>query len=364
MDLKKTALYGAHQALHAHLVPFAGWEMPLNYGSQLDEHQQVRTAAGLFDVSHMSIVDIAGDSAKSYLRHLLANDVGRLKQPGRALYTCMLNEQGGVLDDLICYYMAPNNYRLVVNAATTDSDLAWLKTQSVGQQVVITQREDLSLVAIQGPQAREKTHALLSAQTQDKLKNIPPFSGIMSEIGFIARTGYTGEAGYELMLPHEEAQHLWRALVESGVTPCGLAARDTLRLEAGLNLYGHDMDASTSPLLANLAWTVAFEPQQRDFIGRKALEQQRNNGVSQQLVGLVLLDKGVLRDGQAVKFTDEATGQITSGGFSPTLSCAIALARVPVGCDTMCQVSVRSKWLSARVIKPPFVKHGKATFQL
>lgn len=356
---KHTPLYDMHVALGAKMVDFGGWDMPLSYGSQIEEHHQVRRDAGMFDVSHMVILDLTGPAAQDYLRKLLANDVARLKQPGKALYSCMLNAQGGVLDDLIVYYVEDNHYRMVVNAATGEKDIAWMRHQAARYNVGIKEREDLAMIAVQGPNARDKVHQVLG-EAAGPVRELDVF--FMCRLGdmAVARTGYTGEDGYEIMLPAEQASTLWSQLLEAGVKPCGLGARDTLRLEAGMNLYGADMDETVTPLESGLAWTVAWEPQERDFIGRAALEAQREAGVQRKLAGLVLEDKGVLRAHQKVFVAGEQVGEITSGSFSPTLGRSIALARVPATIGEQCQVEIRNKLLDARVVRPPFVRQGEA----
>jgi aminomethyltransferase len=361
---KRTPLYGEHLALGAKIIDFAGWDMPLHYGSQVEEHHRVRGAAGLFDVSHMGIVEVVGTRAREFLRHLVANDVARLKEPGAALYTCMLNPDGGVMDDLIVYLLDDARFRIVVNAATREKDLAWMREHARGFSVEVIERPDLAMIAVQGPAARERVGRLLEPAREEAALSLTPFHAVLLGDLFIARTGYTGEDGFELMLPAEDAPGFWRSLHAQDIQPCGLGARDTLRLEAGLNLYGADMDETTSPLSTGLAWTVAWEPKDRDFIGRAALEAERAQGVPQQRVGLILEDKGVLRNHQSVlcEGLGKGQGEITSGGFAPTLGRSIALARVPVGVapNSHCQVEIRGKRLPVRVVKPPFVRHGKA----
>ncbi|MGD8796149.1 MAG: glycine cleavage system aminomethyltransferase GcvT [Thiohalophilus sp.] len=361
---KRTPLYEEHLSANAKMVDFGGWDMPINYGSQIEEHHQVRKDAGMFDVSHMTIVDLTGDRVKPFLQYLLANNVDRLKDSGKALYTCMLNENGGVIDDLIVYYLKDDFYRMVVNAATRDKDLAWIEKQAQAFGVTVNVRDDLAMIAVQGPNARDKAHQVLGNDAADKLGDMKPF--FMRELGKIsvARTGYTGEDGYEIMLPADQAPGFWQKLVEAGVKPTGLGARDTLRLEAGMNLYGHDMDENTTPLESGLAWTVAWEPEERDFIGRDAITRQKMSGVKHKLVGLVLEDRGVLRDHQKVIVNGEEAGEITSGSFSPTLGKSIAFARVPSSVDSQCQVEVRGKHLNARVVKMPFVRNGKACIEI
>ncbi|MFP4611136.1 MAG: glycine cleavage system aminomethyltransferase GcvT [Thiohalophilus sp.] len=356
----RTPLYEEHLRANARMVDFGGWDMPINYGSQIEEHHQVRRDAGMFDVSHMTIVDLSGDKVKPFLQYLLANNVDKLKTAGKALYTCMLNERGGVIDDLIVYYLDDTFYRMVVNAATRDKDLAWIEKQAAAFDVDVRVRDDMAMIAVQGPNARDKAHRVLGGEAADRLEGIKPF--FMRELGDIkvARTGYTGEDGYEIILPADQAPGFWQQLVEAGVKPTGLGARDTLRLEAGMNLYGHDMDENTTPLESGLGWTVAWEPEDRDFIGRAAIARQKADGVKHKLVGLVLEDRGVLRDHQKVIVEGTEAGEITSGSFSPTLGKSIAFARVPASVDTHCQVDVRGKPLTARVVKPPFVRNGKA----
>ncbi|WP_455207181.1 glycine cleavage system aminomethyltransferase GcvT [Kaarinaea lacus] len=356
---QKTALYDKHIAAGGKMVDFAGWDMPIHYGSQIDEHHCVRNDAGVFDVSHMTVIDFKGDKTRAFLQHLLANDVGKLTTQGKALYSCMLNEQGGIIDDLITYYMEDAWYRMVVNAATREKDLKWIHQQAASFAIEITERTDLAMLAIQGPHARDKVHQVLG----DKIKaarDLEPFFAAKCDDIFIARTGYTGEDGYEIIIPANSAAELWDKLLEAGVKPIGLGARDTLRLEAGMNLYGQDMDETTTPLESGLAWTVAWQPAERQFIGRPVLEHQREAGVTRKLVGLVLLDRGVLRSHQKVIVDNIGEGETTSGSFSPTLNRSIAFARVPAQTGSECAVEIRNKKLTAKVVKPPFVRFGKS----
>lgn len=357
---KKTYLYNKHIESGAKIVDFGGYDMPLHYGSQIEEHHHVRNDAGMFDVSHMVVVDLRGEMVRGFLRYLLANNVDRLKESGKALYSCMLNSDGGIIDDLIVYFMDETWFRLVVNAATRDKDLAWIEKQAADFDVTIKVRDDLAMIAVQGPEARIKTHAVLNGLKQKKAAALAPFYATECEIFFIARTGYTGEDGYEIMLPVTQASTLWAALLEAEVQPCGLGARDTLRLEACMNLYGSDMDESVTPLESGLGWTVAWEPQTRNFIGRQALEKQRDAGVVYKLVGLVLQERGVLRNHQKVIVDGLPAGEITSGSFSPTLGKSIAFARIKAGAGDKCKVEVRGRLLAAEVVRPPFVRNGKA----
>ena len=356
---QRTPLYDLHLALGAKMVDFGGWDMPLHYGSQVEEHHEVRRDCGVFDVSHMTVIDITGVQAKEWLQYLLANDVERLNTPGRALYSAMLNEQGGVVDDMIVYLM-PDGYRLIVNAATRDQDLAWMQAQSLGYAVQLLERPELALLAIQGPQARHKVAELVSQARSQLIHQLKPFEGQSCGDWFIARTGYTGEDGLEILLPADQAPAFFNDLVGAGISPIGLGARDTLRLEAGMNLYGQDIHLSISPLCANMAWTIAWEPASRKFVGRQALEAEMAGGVQLKLVGLVLEERGVLRAHQVVRIANVGEGEITSGSFSPTLSKSIALARVPMATADRAEVEIRGKWYPVRVVKPTFVRQGKA----
>ena len=359
---RKTVLNEAHRRLGARMVDFGGWDMPLNYGSQIDEHHQVRRDAGMFDVSHMTVVDLDGERSRPFLRWLLANNVDKLKQPGRALYSCMLDENGGVIDDLIVYWRGGDDFRLVVNAATRDKDLAWIERQASAFGVVVKERPELAMIAVQGPTARERVAGLLGAAGERVLAlgrfAAAEVDGPAGEPLFVARTGYTGEDGFEIIVPEGNAEALWQRLLDAGVKPAGLGARDTLRLEAGMNLYGQDMDESTTPWEAALGWTVALDPVERDFIGREALVRQKAGGVPRQLVGLAMDDKGVLRHGQRV-LTANGDGEVLSGTFSPTLGKAIAFARIPAGDPGAVRVDIRGREVPVRVAKPPFVREGK-----
>ena len=355
---QRTPLYDLHLALGAKMVDFGGWDMPLHYGSQVEEHHQVRRDCGVFDVSHMTIIDVSGNQAKAWLRHLLANDVERLQAPGKVLYSAMLNERGGVVDDMLVY-LTEDGYRLVVNASTRDKDLAWMNAHLAGYDVSLQERPELAMLAIQGPQARQKIAELVSQSRATLIQQLKPFEGQTDGDWFIARTGYTGEDGLEIVLPAEQAPAFFNDLVGAGIAPSGLGARDTLRLEAGMNLYGQDIDENHSPLVSNMAWTLAMEPAERDFIGRSALQAEKAGGVQLKLVGLVLEERGVLRAHQVVRIAEIGEGEITSGSFSPTLSKSIALARVPMATADRAEVEIRGKWYPVRVVKPTFVRHGK-----
>ena len=356
---QKTVLYDKHVEYGGKMVDFAGWQMPVNYGSQMDEHHQVRQDAGMFDVSHMTIVDLKGERVTDFLRYLLANDVAKLKEEGKALYSCMLKEDGGVIDDLIVYYMNDNWYRMVVNAGTHDKDMAWINKQAPAFDVDVSERSNTAMIAVQGPKAIAKAVSVLPLDEVEAVAEMKRFFGVDCGEWFIGRTGYTGEDGFEIMLPESEAPALWDKLAHAGVKPCGLGARDTLRLEAGMNLYSADMTEETSPLISGLGWTIAWGPEDRDFIGRAAIQQEREQGVTQKIVGLILEERGVLRGHQKVVVENVGEGEITSGTFSPTLKQSIALARVPVATGDSCQVEIRGKLLNARVVKPVFVRDGQ-----
>ena len=382
MTLKQTPLNAAHRAMGAKMVDFGGWDMPVNYGSQIDEHHQVRNDCGMFDVCHMRVVDAKGDGVRAFLRYLLANNADKLTLPGKALYSAMLRPDGGVIDDLIIYFMSEQWFRIVVNAGTAEKDIAWMKQQAAAfkghlpeggaavalspasggkldrgtPQLEIKDHPELAMIAVQGPNARARVWQVLP-QTRAATENLQNFQAADCGEHFIARTGYTGEDGFEIMLPKEKAEELWYALNKAGVPPIGLGARDTLRLEAGMNLYGQDMDESVNPLESGMAWTVDLQSA-RDFIGKAALIAAP---ATRKLVGLVLLDRGVLRGHQKVH-TAHGEGEITSGSFSPTLSQSIALARVPkeVQIGDQVQVAIRDRMLAAKVVKYPFARNGKA----
>lgn len=363
-----TPFHDSHLAAGAKMVDFFGWEMPINYGSQIEEHHAVRTDAGMFDVSHMCALDLTGIDARAYLRHLLANDVMKLTTPGKAMYTCMLNDAGGVIDDLIVYFFTPEHYRVVVNAGTAEKDIAWMQAQLKGFSAELAMRRGgshaVAMIAVQGPKARER---FWTAFPENRAVSEP--LGVFQGVEFastggdwlIARTGYTGEDGFEITLPAEVAAETWQKLVTAGIRPCGLGARDTLRLEAGMNLYGQDMDESISPYEAGLKWTVDLKDADRDFVGKSALEGSNARQPRVQFVGLLLLERGVLRSHQKV-VTPHGEGETTSGSFSPSLNQSIALARIPldVALGSEVEVEIRDKRLKARVVKPTFVRNGKS----
>jgi aminomethyltransferase len=358
---QKTALYAKHQAAGAKFVDFAGWDMPLSYGSQIQEHHAVRQDSGVFDVSHMLAIDISGENALAYLSYLLANNPQRLI-PGKALYSCLLNHGGGILDDLIVYQLAAQRYRLVVNASNREQDVHWLKQHAQHfNNLRIATHFDLSILAIQGPHARHKAHAAFTQAQQSLIEHLKPFHCVEYDHWCIARTGYTGEDGYEVMLPDSHVEDFWHSLLAQHITACGLGARDTLRLEAGFNLQGTDMDVTTTPLESNLAWTIAWEPFDRHFIGREALTKKRQ-ALQCELRGLVLEEQAILRKTHTLITEQGTRGKITSASFSPSLGCSIALARLPIDSGTEAYVMIRDKKYRVKIIKPPFVRQGKKAF--
>lgn len=366
----QTPLHSAHRKLGAKLVDFAGWEMPLHYGSQLAEHHLVRRQCAMFDVSHMSIFDLTGADARACLHYLLANNVDKLGKEKQALYSLMLNPTGGIIDDLMVYSLGAG-YRVVANSATREKVSSWMTSvveQMAARQpaggdfsVNINQRKDMAMVAVQGPEAIARVQAVVDSETAAGLERLPRFGALLDGDCHYARTGYTGEDGLEIMLPASDVENLWWRLYEAGVALAGLGARDTLRLEAGLNLYGQDMDETSSPLEVNLGWTVAWEPQSRDFVGRQALLAQRQAGLASKQMGVLLTERGVLRAGQKIYCTDtDIPGVLTSGSFSPTLGYSIGLARMPVAAGEQGEVDIRGKRKAVRLLKPGFVRQGRS----
>ncbi|MFT6101408.1 MAG: aminomethyltransferase [Arenicella sp.] len=357
---KKTPLHAQHQALNAKIVDFGGWALPVNYGSQIDEHNAVRNNCGMFDVSHMTVSDITGQQTLPFLGKLLANDISKVSnQSGKALYSCMLNQQGGVIDDLIVYYISDQHCRLVTNAGTNQKDMAWLQQHATDFDITFEERPELALIAIQGPKALDICAQVLPPELASLAGSLSRFQGGFAGQQFIGRTGYTGEDGVELIVTAELANSLWSALADAGVQACGLGARDTLRLEAGMSLYGNDLDENHTPLESGLKWTLKLDDE-REFIGKQVL---LNSTSEKNLVGLILQDRGVLRGHQEVFIGDQLVGEITSGTFSPSLEQSIGLARVskPLAVGDQVEIAVRNKRLSAKVAKYPFIKNGKAT---
>lgn len=354
----RTPLYDMHLALGAKMVDFNGWEMPLHYGSQVEEHHQVRKECGVFDISHMSIFDIQGDQSQAFLHHLLSTDIALLDAAGQVQHSMLLNERGGIIDDVMVFRM-DSGYRMVSNAVTRQRIQDWLEQHAVSYACTVQWRNDLCLFSIQGPQTRERLPAILNSSRAALVKNLTQHSAAIDGDWLISCSGFTGEDGIEFMLPCTQAIDFMNELVGAGISPIGIGARDTLRLEAGFNLYGFDMSEEVSPLVANLQHLIHWQPESRDFIGRHALQAQLDKGITEKLVGLVLEERGVLRAKQPVRINQQTSGVITSGSFSPTLGKAIALARVPMETAERGEVEIRRKWFPVRVVKPRFVRHGK-----
>jgi aminomethyltransferase len=358
---QQTPLFDAHKQMGGLMVDFAGWSLPLHYGSQVAEHHQVRKNVGVFDISHMGVVDILGEDVEAFLRYALANDVRKLSKNGKALYTCLLNVRGGIIDDLIVYRVQPDFYRLVINASRRKADVEWLKQLSGAYRVAIKERWDLAMLAVQGPMALSKVSAMIDSPLAAQVNELKPFNFIIHNDWQISKTGYTGEEGVEIILPSFEIVRLWQKLIDHDVQPVGLGARDTLRLEAGLNLYGADMDETTTPAESNLEWTVAWLDSNRNFIGKEALAKQKQQGVPRCLAGLILSEGGVLRSHQRVLINGQFAGEITSGSFSPTLNYSIAMARIPTGSVEQVAVELRGKIIPVQLTTLPFLKRQNKT---
>ncbi|MBE3559326.1 MAG: glycine cleavage system aminomethyltransferase GcvT [Ktedonobacteraceae bacterium] len=361
-QLKRTSLYEQHKRLGARLVEFGGWEMPVQYSSIIEEHRAVRMHAGLFDVSHMGEFKIQGKDALAFLQYLVPNDVGRLAVH-QALYTQLCLPNGNIIDDLLVYALAENHYMLVVNAANITKDLAWVQGQAQHFQdvTVIDQSETTALLALQGPQAQ----AILQPLTQINLAAIRYYHCAAGQVKgaycIVSRTGYTGEDGFELYCSPADVVGIWNDLLaagkDRGLLPAGLGARDTLRLEAGMCLYGHELDEQTNPLEARLGWTVKFN--KGNFIGRDALLQVKQQGPRRLLVGFEMLERGVPRNGYALYEGERQIGFVTSGSFSPTTGKNIGMGYVTAGdavAGATIQVDIRGKRLDARIVPLPFYK--------
>ena len=367
MQLQRTPLHELCRDSGGRMVPFAGWEMPVQFSGLIQEHKAVREQVGMFDISHMGVLRLEGPNPKDALQQMVPSDLHRIG-PGEACYSVLLNERGGIRDDLIVYDCGPLDAErgalvLVINAACADSDTAWIREQMEPAGLTVTDiKQGGVLLALQGP----KAIALLEQLSGEDLSGLPRFghrmlsvSGLQEPV-FTARTGYTGEDGAELLLSAEDGQHLWRELLERGVTPCGLGARATLRLEAAMHLYGQDMDDATNPFEAGLGWLVHLE-MPSDFVGRKALEQAVEAGPTKRLIGLKLQGRAIARHDYPVLHNDEPVGVVTSGTWSPTLGEAIALAYVPralakIGTE-LC-VEIRGKAQPATVVRRPFYKRS------
>ena len=353
-----TPMYDLHLALGAKMVDFRGWDMPLHYGSQVEEHHQVRQDCGVFDISHVAVTDIQGPDASALLRRLLCNDVEKLSDLGSGHYSALLNEQGGVIDEALVF-KTPTGFRSLTNAATRERVQSWFTLQAENLDVEFQYRNDLSVLAIQGPNTFERLGQIFNSNRTALLQALEPSCGFFDNDWFFSRTGYSGEEGIEIILPRSQVVDLFNELVGAGIAPIGLGARDTLRLEAGFCLQGNDLDETHSPLVSGIENRVCWQDQSRDFIGKAALEREQAAGNLDRIVGLVLEERGVLRANQAVRIVGHPDGIITSGSFSPTLGKAIALARVAACTDERGEVEIRNKWYPVRVVKPCFVRHGE-----
>jgi len=343
--LNHTPFFDNHVLAGAKLVDFAGWALPIHYGSLVDEHHAVRSDAGMFDVSHMTVMDITGDEST------------------RAMYGCLCQPDGGVVDDVIVYRLSASHHRVISNAATRSKVLSWLQTTHEITELQCIASDALSMLAVQGPLAAKRLAALesdLFSQSVD-IASMPAFSCQKLANAFIGRTGYTGEDGFEIIVPAADANRCWQLLVDAGIKPCGLGARDTLRLEAGMSLYGQDLDEEHSPFESGVGWTVDFSDAQRDFVGRTVLAQQHADGAGYCRIGLELSGRGVLRAEQVVCVGDRAVGKVTSGTFSPTLQRTIALARIERTAATSEPLSVliRNKPVAAYRVPVPFYKRNE-----
>jgi aminomethyltransferase len=343
------------------MVGFSGWEMPVQFSGIAQEHQAVRTAAGMFDISHMGKFTIVGQNVLSQIQTLVPSDLSRL-QPGQAQYTVLLNSDGGIIDDLIFYCQGDEKWVVIVNAATTEKDKAWMLSHLDSSTVQFEDRSsDQALIAVQGPKAVEH----LQMFVQEDLSAIKPFGHlegtVLGKPAFLARTGYTGEDGFEVMLDPKTGIELWRSLLNAGVVPCGLGARDTLRLEAAMALYGQDINDATTPLEAGLGWLVHLDSK-GDFIGRSVLEQQKREGVKKRLVGLQMQGRNIARHDYPVFYDAQEVGIVTSGTLAPTVGHAIALAYVPPELaqpGQAVEVGIRGKNYRAIVVKRPFYRAKK-----
>ncbi len=366
--MKRTPLYQVHKTLNAKFTEFGGWEMPLQYSSIVKEHLAVRTTVGLFDLSHMGEIDVCGQGANELVQKLSTNNVGRLTD-GRVLYTLLCNETGGIVDDILIYRYTDNHYMLVVNAANIEKDLAWVQTNNDTGAEVRDESEDKTLIALQGPKSIEILKPLVPEQD---VSEIGYFRFSLGEVAgiptIISRTGYTGEVGFELYVSAKNAEGLWNSLYPAVIAadgePIGLGARDTLRLEAGLRLYGMDMDDNTNPFEAGLGRFV--KSKNRQFIGKNALLTQKKKGITRQMIGFQMLDRAVARPGYAVYQEDEHIGNVTSGAPSPTLKYSIGFASIKSSRHTpLCRttndkidIEIRGKLHPAKIVKVPFISTG------
>ena len=352
--MNKTPLHNAHIQLGAKMVNFSNWEMPISYSSLIKEHNAVRNAAGIFDVSHMSVFDFDGGNQIAFFKKIFANDIKKIYKDNKAIYGALLNEEGGILDDLIIYH-ANNKFRLVSNCSTREQNKQWLEKHAVEFGVKVMERSDMGILAIQGPNALKKILEIKEIDAQ--VNTLQSFGCMFEGDKLYARTGYTGEDGLELIVPTQDINHLWDQALELGCTPIGLGARDTLRLEAGLNLYGNDMTINNHPYESNLGWTIDMSDKNREFIGKNAL-LSIDQSKSQKIVGIILQDKGVLRSGYEITH-EQGKGVVLSGSYSPTLQSSIGLARVDQGYKENGKVMIRNKVLNIDFVSPRFLGQGK-----
>ena len=352
--MNKTPLNNAHIELGAKMVNFSHWEMPISYTSLIEEHHAVRNTAGVFDVSHMSVFDFNGGDQVAFFEKIFANDIKKISNEDKAIYGALLNEEGGILDDLIIYH-ANEKFRLVSNCSTREQNRQWYEKHAVEFGVEVVERSDMGILAIQGPDALSKILSIDGINPQ--VNNLQSFGCMFDGDKLYARTGYTGEDGLEIIVPSEDINQFWDQALRLGCTPIGLGARDTLRLEAGLNLYGNDMTIENHPYESNLGWTIDMTDENRQFIGKQAL-LSIDQSKSQKIVGIILRDKGVLRSGYEV-IHDEGKGVVLSGSYSPTLQSSIGLARVDQGYKKDGKVMIRNKMLNIDFVSPRFIERGK-----
>ena len=352
--MNKTALNNAHIELGAKMVNFSHWEMPISYTSLIEEHHAVRNTAGVFDVSHMSVFDFNGGDQVAFFEKIFANDIKKICNDDKAIYGALLNEEGGILDDLIIYH-ANEKFRLVSNCSTREQNRQWYEKHAVEFGVEVVERSDMGILAIQGPDALSKILSIDGINPQ--VNNLQSFGCMFDGDKLYARTGYTGEDGLEIIVPSEDINQFWDQALKLGCTPIGLGARDTLRLEAGLNLYGNDMTIENHPYESNLGWTIDMTDENRQFIGKQAL-LSIDQSKSQKIVGIILRDKGVLRSGYEV-IHNEGKGVVLSGSYSPTLQSSIGLARVDQGYKKDGKVMIRNKMLNIDFVSPRFIERGK-----
>lgn len=359
--MKKTALYDVHLDLDAKIIDFGGWEMPVQYSSIIEEHKAVRNQAGIFDVSHMGEILISGKQSKELVQRLITNNVAKLTK-GRVVYTPMCYEDGGIVDDFLVYKLDLDQFLLVVNASNTTKDLRWVKKNAkYFDDVQVEDKSDYySLIALQGPISREIINPLL----EDDISDMKYYNFINTKIAgveaIVSRTGYTGELGFEIYLNSENAEEVWGALMDKGedkgLKPAGLGARDTLRLEKALCLYGNDIDESKNPLEAGLGWTIKFDKD--DFNGKEQLEKVKENGVKKKLVGFIMSERGIPRHGYKIIIDNEEVGEVTSGSYSPTLDENIGLAYIDkkyARKDTEIQIRIRKREVKGKIVDTPFI---------